>query len=115
MAPSTLAIPYAANSPTGLAKLPNAAMKHHSDAASSSQFSEAQVSDPTRTRRSRASRRSDVVGLEHDLLQPLAADAGDLVADRAQDARGPGAPRVSPITSAAHPASRTAPTMATVT
>ena len=59
MAPSTLAIPYAAKSPTGLVKLPNAAMKHHSDAASSSQFSDAQLSEPTRTRRSRARRRSD--------------------------------------------------------
>src|ERR1017187_10939634 len=38
MAPSTFAIPYAANRPTGLVKRRNAAMKNHSDAAPRSQF-----------------------------------------------------------------------------
>jgi hypothetical protein len=32
MALRIFSIPYAANSPTGLVKLPNAAIKHHSDA-----------------------------------------------------------------------------------
>src|SRR5271156_4997686 len=58
-APATLAIPYAANSSTGLTRRPKAATKHHSEAASSSQLSEAQVSDQARVRRSRDSADSE--------------------------------------------------------
>ena len=114
MAPSTLAIPYAANSPTGSVKWPNAAMKHHSDAASSSQLRDAQVSELTRTRRSVARPRSESLACStiFSSFSPPTLGILSPMARTMRAARGP--PRVKPTTRAAIAASRIAPTMATV-
>ena len=113
-APATLAMPYAANNSTGLTNRPNAATKHHSEAASRIQFSAAQVSDSTRTRRSRAS--VDKLAL---VSRITCSKRSPTLGNRRPSARmtrtARSVPRVTPSTSSPTASMMTAPMMATVT
>ncbi len=113
--PRTLAIPYAANSSAGFTKLPNAARKAQSDAASSSQFSDAHSSDALSTRRSRPRSLIDVL-IRRNRLSSWSPSVPGILRPTACTIRlARPSPRVSPNASAATRAIATAPTPATDT
>ena len=98
-----------------MAKWPNAATKHHSEAASSIQLSEAHSSDQAITRLSRASSANEAAALStaFSTFSPLRYGTLSPAARSTREAKP--APRVMPSTSTATRASTTVPMMATVT
>jgi len=97
-----------------LAKCPNAATKHHREAASSSQLSDAHSSAQAITRRSRASRENEwaAVRTAASIRSPLRNGTRSPTARSTRDANP--APLVMPNISSPTSASTIVPMMATV-
>jgi hypothetical protein len=97
-----------------LVRWPNAATKHHNEAASSSQFSEAHSSDQAITRLSLASRENELAASRtaRSTLSPFRKGILSPATRSTREAKP--APRMMPSTSTATPASTIVPIMATV-
>jgi len=97
-----------------LVKCPNAATKHHSEAASSSQLSEAQSSAQAITRRSRASSANEAAAARTAASTRSPLRNGTLSPTTRSTCDANRAPRVIPNISSPTSASTTVPMMATV-